>query len=191
MLTGTALCLGTAGAEAQTVPAPPPPGAASNGSASDQQPSASTPVAPNAAEGNDIVVTGSRIARAEFAAPNPITAFTAAAIQQSGNTNITNFLQRVPALTGSRDSTQTSGGNAVYSNPFGAAGLNELNLRNLGTNRTLVLVNGRRHVAGEANSAAVDINSIPTDLIERVDVLTGGASAVYGADGVSGVVNFI
>ncbi len=140
---------------------------------------------------DEIVVTGSRIARSEFAAPNPITSFDAAAIEQSGNTNITNFLQRIPALTGSRDSTQTSGGNAVYSNPFGAAGLNELNLRGLGANRTLVLVNGRRHVAGEPNSAAVDINSIPTDLIERVDVLTGGASAVYGADGVSGVVNFI
>ena len=97
----------------------------------------------------------------------------------------------MPALTGSRDATQTSGGNAVSYKPFGAAGLNELNLRNLGTNRTLVLVNGRRHVAGEVDTAAVDINSIPTDLIDRVDVLTGGASAVYGADGVSGVVNFI
>ena len=139
----------------------------------------------------DIVVTGSRIARTQFAAPNPITSFNAAAIEQSGNVNITSFLERVPALTGSRDFTQTSGGNAVANNPFGAAGLNELNLRNLGVNRTLVLVNGRRHVAGEPNSAAVDINSIPTDLIDRVDVLTGGASAIYGADGVSGVVNFI
>lgn len=199
LLTGTAVCLVTAGAEAQTGPAPAPlpalaatpQGATSNGSPAEQQPPAATSAAAASADGADIVVTGSRIARAEFAAPNPITSFTAAAIQQSGNTNITNFLERVPALTGSRDFTQTSGGNAVYSNPFGAAGLNELNLRNLGTNRTLVLVNGRRHVAGEANSAAVDINSIPTDLIERVDVLTGGASAVYGADGVSGVVNFI
>ncbi len=157
-------------------------------------PPAAAPVETNAAPdpvADEIVVTGSRIARSEFAAPNPIISFGAAAIEQSGNTNITNFLQRVPALTGSRDSTQTSGGNAVSSNPFGAAGLNELNLRNLGVSRTLVLVNGRRHVAGEPNSAAVDINSIPTDLIERVEVLTGSASAVYGADGVSGVVNFI
>lgn len=145
----------------------------------------------NVTDTNAIVVTGSRIARPDFAAPNPIVSFSAAAIQQSGNTNITNFLQRVPALTGSRDSTQTSGGNAVSSGTFGQAGLNELNLRNLGTNRTLVLVDGRRHVAGEASTAAVDINSIPTDLIERVDVLTGSASAVYGADGVTGVVNFI
>ena len=147
--------------------------------------------APAEARGDEIVVTGSRIARPEFAAPNPIVSYNAAAIQQSGNTNLTSFLERVPALSGSRDFTQTSGGNAVYSNPFGAAGLNELNLRGLGVNRTLVLVDGRRHVAGEQNSAAVDVNSIPTDLIERVDVLTGGASAIYGADGVSGVVNFI
>ena len=138
----------------------------------------------------DIVVTGTRIKRPDFEAPNPIISFNSANIQQSGNTNITNFLQRVPALTASRDSTQTSGGNGTYGS-FGQTGLNELNLRNLGTNRTLVLVNGRRHVAGEANSAAVDINSIPTDLIDRVDVLTGAVSAIYGADGVTGVVNFI
>lgn len=138
----------------------------------------------------DIVVTGSRISRPDYEAPNPIVSYDATNIQQSGNTNITNFLQRVPALSGSRDSTQTSGGNGTYGS-FGQTGLNQLNLRNLGTNRTLVLVNGRRHVAGEANTAAVDINSIPTDMIERVDVLTGAVSAVYGADAVTGVVNFI
>lgn len=180
-------------AVAQTVPAATPP-ITQAGEASPASPTGKTDApsaAPAEAHDDEIVVTGSRIARREFAAPNPIVSYNAAAIQQSGNTNLTNFLERVPALAGSRDFTQTSGGNAVYSNPFGAAGLNELNLRGLGVNRTLVLVDGRRHVAGEQNSAAVDINSIPTDLIERVDVLTGGASAVYGADGVSGVVNFI
>ncbi|WP_375383061.1 TonB-dependent receptor plug domain-containing protein [uncultured Sphingomonas sp.] len=195
---GAALLLPCAAAHAQTAPPPQPaptPGSgqadAAKGAADPQQPATAEAASPAEAKVDDVVVTGSRITRPEFAAPNPITSLNAAAIQQSGNTNITNFLERVPALTGSRDSTQTSGGNAVSSNPFGAAGLNELNLRNLGVNRTLVLVDGRRHVAGEPNSAAVDINSIPTDLIERVDVLTGGASAVYGADGVSGVVNFI
>ncbi|WP_419807907.1 TonB-dependent receptor plug domain-containing protein [Sphingomonas sp.] len=143
-----------------------------------------------AAPGGDVIVTGSRIARPDFEAPNPIVSFNATNIQQSGNTNLTDFLQRVPALTGSRDRADTSGGNGTYGS-FGQTGLNELNLRNLGTNRTLVLVNGRRHVAGEANTAAVDINSIPTDLIERVDVLTGAVGAIYGADGVTGVVNFI
>ena len=147
-------------------------------------------VAPLPTNETTIVVTGSRIARPDYQAPNPIVSFDATSIQESGDTNLTNFLLRVPALSGSRDSTQTSGGNGTYGT-FGQTGLNELNLRNLGTNRTLVLVNGRRHVAGEVNSAAVDINSIPTDLIERVDVLTGAVGAVYGADGVTGVVNFI
>ena len=182
-LIGGALALVPMATHAQVAPA----------ATSSQSPAPANAVAasPPEATAAEVVVTGSRILRPEFDAPNPITSFNATAIQDSGNTNLTNFLERVPALTGSRDSTQTSGGNAVSTNPFGEAGLNELNLRNLGVQRTLVLVDGRRHVAGEPNSAAVDINSIPTDLVDRVDVLTGGASAVYGADGVSGVVNFL
>ena len=140
--------------------------------------------------GAEIVVTGSRIARPDYEAPNPIVSFGAADLQQSGNTNVTAFLQRVPALTNSVDSTR-SAGNSQSEASLGGAGLNLLDLRGLGTNRTLVLVNGRRHVASQFDTAAVDINSIPTDLIARVDVLTGAASAVYGADGVSGVVNFV
>ena len=138
----------------------------------------------------EIVVTGSRIARPDYEAPNPIVSFSAADLQQSGNTNVTTFLQRVPALTNSLDSTRTAGSNQADGS-FGQVGLNLLDLRGLGPNRTLVLVNGRRHVAGQPDTAAVDINAIPTDLIERVDVLTGATSAVYGADGVSGVVNFV
>jgi len=138
----------------------------------------------------DIVVTGSRIRRPDYEAPNPIVSFGAADLQQSGNTNVTSFLQRVPALTNSLDSTRTAGSNQLDGS-FGQVGLNLLDLRGLGPTRTLVLVNGRRHVAGQPDTAAVDINAIPTDLIDRVDVLTGAASAVYGADGVSGVVNFV
>ncbi|WP_374293465.1 TonB-dependent receptor plug domain-containing protein [Sphingomonas sp.] len=138
----------------------------------------------------DIVVTGSRIQRPDYEAPNPIVSFDAERIRQSGNTNVTSFLQRVPALTNSLDSTRTAG-NAQADGALGQVGLNLLDLRGLGPERTLVLVNGRRHVAGQPDTAAVDINAIPTDLIERVDVLTGAASAIYGADGVSGVVNFI
>nr|AGU10361.1 TonB dependent receptor [uncultured organism] len=141
-------------------------------------------------DGGDIVVTGSRIRRPDYEAPNPIVSLDSEAIAQSGNTNVTTFLQRVPALTNSLDSTRTAG-NAQADGAIGGVGLNLLDLRGLGPQRTLVLVNGRRHVAGQADSAAVDINAIPTDLIDWVDVLTGGASAVYGADGVSGVVNFI
>jgi iron complex outermembrane receptor protein len=143
-----------------------------------------------AAQNTDIVVTGSRIKRPDYEMPNPVVSFDAAKIQQSGNTNLTSFLQRVPALSNSLDSTRTAG-NAQTDGSIGQVGLNLLDLRGLGPARTLVLVNGRRHVSGQTDTAAVDINSIPTDLVERVDVLTGAASAVYGADGVSGVVNFV
>lgn len=142
------------------------------------------------AAGDDIVVTGSRIARPDYEAPNPIVSLNEADLRRSGNTNITTFLQRVPALTNSIDNTRAAG-NSQADGAFGQVGLNLLDLRGLGPNRTLVLVDGRRHVAGQPNTAAVDINSIPTDLVQRVDVLTGAASAVYGADGVSGVVNFV
>ncbi|MEH3038416.1 MAG: TonB-dependent receptor [Sphingomonas adhaesiva] len=146
------------------------------------------PAAQTAAS-EDIVVTGSRIRRPDYEAPNPIVSVDAARLQQSGNTNVTEFLRRIPALTNSQDATRSAGNS--QEGLIGQAGLNLLDLRGLGTNRTLVLVNGRRHVASLVNTAAVDINAIPTDLIERVDVLTGSASAIYGADGVSGVVNFI
>lgn len=133
-----------------------------------------------------IVVTGTRITRSESDFANPVVSISADAIAQSGRTNVASFLAQSPALVGSLTGDLTAGSNA----DFGETGLDLLNLRNLGVDRTLVLVDGRRHVAGVAGSAAVDIGSIPTDLIEAVDVLTGGASAIYGADGVSGVVNF-
>ena len=134
-----------------------------------------------------IVVTGSRIPRPELEAPNPIQTFSADNLEQSGETNITDFLVDTPALVGSINSEFNAGSNGF----FQSAGLNLLNLRNLGFARTLVLVNSRRHVAGYPGVSSVDINTIPTDLIERVDILTGGVSAIYGADGVSGVVNFV
>ena len=146
-----------------------------------QQPAADTPAE------DTIVVTGSRIARPELDVAAPIATVSAAAIEQTGQTNVANILLRTPALSSSTGSSLSGGANAG----FGETGANLLDLRGLGTNRTLVLVNGKRHVAGIPNSAAVDISTIPQELIERVDVLTGGASAIYGADGVSGVVNFI
>jgi len=136
----------------------------------------------------DIIVTGSRIARPEFSRPNPIQSFSAETIKDVGATNITDFLLRSPALLGSTKSSDTAGSNLSSAQ---LTGVNELNLRNLGTQRTLVLVDGRRHIAAEPGSAAVDTDTIPVDLIDRIDVLTGGTSAVYGADGVSGVVNFV
>ena len=136
--------------------------------------------------GETIVITGTRISRPELDFANPVTTLSSEAIAQSGKTNIADFLAQSPALIGSQTGSLTGGSETE----FGEAGLNLLDLRNLGTDRTLVLVDGRRHVSALAGSAAVDINAIPTDLIEAVDVLTGGASAIYGADGVSGVVTF-
>ncbi|MEH6676763.1 TonB-dependent receptor plug domain-containing protein [Phenylobacterium sp.] len=134
----------------------------------------------------ELVVTGSRIRLQDFVSPNPVSTLTGEAIERSGVTNVTDLMENYPALVGSTDTQALS--NAA---DRGSVGLNLLNLRNLGTKRTLVLVDGRRHVAGQAGSAAVDTNAIPVALIDRVEVLTGGASAIYGADGVSGVVNFI
>jgi outer membrane receptor protein involved in Fe transport len=148
-------------------------------------PSAQTPA--DASNGEEIIVTGTRIRRPDFDSPSPIVSLNAATIQQSGTTNLTDFLTGFPALQGSSTSADNSGSGAG----IGATGLNLLNLRNLGTERTLVLVDGRRHVASVPGSQAIDINTIPTDLVERVDVLTGGVSAIYGADGVTGVVNFV
>ena len=134
----------------------------------------------------EFVVTGTRLRTQDFVSPNPVSSVTSDTIERSGITNVTDLMKDYPALVGSNDSQAFSdAGNR------GIVGLNLLNLRNLGVDRTLVLVDGRRHVAGTAGSAAVDTNSIPVGLIDRVEVLTGGASAIYGADGVSGVVNFI
>ncbi len=135
-----------------------------------------------------IVVTGSRVARPELAMPNPVQIISAQTIEQTGNVNLTDFLVDNPALLGSMTNIDVAGSNLPNAQ---LVGVNTLDLRNLGSSRTLVLVDGRRHVAGIPGNAAVDINTIPTDLVERIDVLTGGASAVYGADGVTGVVNFI
>lgn len=136
----------------------------------------------------EIVVTGSRLRRTtDYATASPTVSLGSQLLQQSGTTNLTDFLTGLPALVGSSTSRDNSGDRAG----IGTTGLNLLNLRNLGVNRTLVLVDGRRHVSGLEGSQAVDINTIPEDLIDRIDVLTGGASAVYGADGVTGVVNFV
>ncbi|WP_137681071.1 TonB-dependent receptor plug domain-containing protein [Aurantiacibacter suaedae] len=141
----------------------------------------------SASDDSIIVVTGTRIKRPETGSATPVVSVTADNIEQSGEIDLTDLLKQTPALIGSVGSYEAAGSQART----GAAGVNLLDLRNLGANRTLVLVDGRRHVAGVPGEAAVDINTIPTALVERIDVLTGGVSSIYGADGVSGVVNFI
>lgn len=131
-----------------------------------------------------VTVTGSRIARTGFVTPSPVTAITAEEIRATGATNIGDLMTRLPALTPS----YTLGNSTRF---IGTAGVGLLDLRGMGNSRTLVLVNGRRHVGATSGSTSVDVNTIPVEWIERVEVITGGASAVYGADAVAGVVNFI
>src|SRR5688572_21871551 len=149
---------------------------------------AETPAATTSSEPaiEEVVVTGTRIRQNQGSFANPVTTLTSETLEQSGKTELADLLSQMPALVGSITGDQTAG-----SVPgFGEVGLNLLDLRHLRVERTLVLVDGRRHVSGLAGSAAVDTDAIPTDLVDGVDVLTGGASAIYGADGVSGVVNF-
>lgn len=141
-----------------------------------------------AGTGEAIIITGSRLRRdPNLGSPSPVIAVEEEAFQ--GGADVTETLREVPALATSISSESSLDPGEL--DPGGVAGQAFLNLRGLGPVRTLTLVNGRRHVAGVAKSAIVDVNSIPTPLIESVEVLTGGASAVYGADAVTGVVNFI
>ncbi len=144
------------------------------------------PLATKAIE--EVVVTASRIERPDFSYSNPVISVTSEDIQAAGVRDMAHFLKQVPALVGSVDSHDLSGPRG----PIGANGTTALNLRNLGVFRTLVLVNGRRYVRTPFPGAdVVDIDTLPAPLIERVEVMTGGSSALYGADGVSGVVNFV
>ena len=134
----------------------------------------------------EIIITGSRIKRADLTSVGPMTIFTAPQIAATGVTSLEVLLQRLPSSAG-------FGGNqgAAYwvSNGWGTP---QINLRGLGINRTLVLVNGRRVVAGGTGAnTAVDLSMIPVSTIERIEVLKEGASAIYGADAVAGVVNII
>ncbi len=132
---------------------------------------------------DEVVVTGSRLARSAFEMPTPVTVIGSEQIQKSGFTNLADLLTQLPSV-GLGLSLSTG----QFSPNAGAA---FVNLRGLGTARTLVLINGRRRVAGASDSAAVDLTTIPTGMVERVELITGGASAVYGADAVSGVINII
>ncbi|GAB1072365.1 MULTISPECIES: TonB-dependent receptor domain-containing protein [Shewanella] len=131
-----------------------------------------------------IAVTGSRIAKPELSQPTPIVSLGADEIAKFGNTDLASILAELPAV----GATDTIIGN---NNSNENAGLSSADLRRLGANRTLVLVNGKRHVAGAPGSAQVDLSTIPSGLIERVEIITGGASAIYGSDAVSGVINVI
>lgn len=134
--------------------------------------------------GKPIVVTGSRIAKTETESNIPIAVVGSDSIQQDAALNVQDLLQELPQFgvgTSRTNSNFLTSGNGTAT----------LNLRSLSSVRTLVLVNGRRHIAGFAGSSSVDVNNIPTEFIDRIEVVTGGASSVYGSDAIAGVTNFI
>lgn len=137
------------------------------------------------AETGGIVVTGSRL-RLDERSPSPISVLDAESLAAKGTQTVFEAINELPQL-GRSFGAQSQDFNSLAAG-F-SAGTALINLRNLGTKRTLVLVNGRRFVGGDPGTSAVDLNSIPSGLISRVEVVTGAASAVYGADAVSGVVN--
>ena len=139
----------------------------------------------SAQDGETITVTGSRIARPGLTSVVPVTTMQAGELMDTGNVSLGDALNQLPSM-------HQTFGQANSGGFIGTAGLNLLDLRGLGTARTLVLVNGRRHVTAQPGTpTSVDVNTIPVDLLERVDVVTGGNSAIYGSDAVAGVVNFV
>eukprot|EP00003_Mantamonas_plastica_P000420 TRINITY_DN10341_c0_g1_i1.p1 TRINITY_DN10341_c0_g1~~TRINITY_DN10341_c0_g1_i1.p1 ORF type:complete len:917 (-),score=157.62 TRINITY_DN10341_c0_g1_i1:26-2776(-) len=137
--------------------------------------------APAMAQDDDIVViTGTRIQRTDTVAPSPITSVDEEMFELNNVVNTEDLLNTLPQLIPAFDATSNNPGNGTAT----------VSLRGLGTTRTLVLVDGSRFV-GSGAAQVVDLNNIPAAMVERVDVVTGGASAVYGSDAVAGVVNFI
>lgn len=169
ILSAASICAAAA-AHAQTPSAPQTP---------------QVPEAQPATQVGDVVVTGSRIPRPNLEQPTPVATISEEAIATSGTQDLGQIIAELPAFS----SVSSVRGNSDSFDNDG--GLNFANLRALGSARTLTLVDGKRHVGGSPGSAAVDLSSIPAALVERVETITGGASAVYGSDAVTGVVNII
>ena len=129
----------------------------------------------------EVVVTGTLIPRPTLEAMSPVTTMDVEAITYAGNTRLEDMLTTLPQIFSAQNSTVSNG----------SSGTATVNLRNMGSVRTLVLIDGRRLPSGDTLNPAADINFIPAGLVKRVDLLTGGASSTYGADAVAGVVNFV
>src|SRR5260370_6725821 len=174
-------------AMAQTPPADqsqttPNPAAAT----ADHPAAAPTEAAPRKKAEEEIIVTGSRVRRKDLTTPAPVTVISKEQITASGIASIGDFLQQMPEQAGATNSNVNNAGD----------GQTQVSLRNLGSQRTLVLVDGKRWVnggsgAGSGSIDGVDLNSIPTPAIERVDILNAGASAVYGSDTTGALGNII
>ena len=175
MITGVALVAMSTSAFAQAAGAEGPvPGA--------------SPVAkPDASGGSsgstvqELVVTGSRIPQPNLTSVSPLTTVTSAEVKLTGTTSVENLLNTLPSAFAGQTSGQSNSSDGTAT----------VDLRNLGSKRTLVLVDGKRLMPGDPGAEVPDLNNIPAALVDRVDVVTGGASAVYGSDAVAGVVNFI
>jgi len=128
-----------------------------------------------------VVITGSRIAKKDYTSPSPVTTIGAAQIEATGSLTTEKILNSLPQVV--------PGFTAASNNP--SDGTATTDLRGIGPARTLVLVNGHRMTPATKGSSAIDLNTIPAGLIKKVEVVTGGASATYGSDGLAGVVNFI
>jgi iron complex outermembrane receptor protein len=181
LMVGVAALATPAYAQDAAQPAPPPPEAPpANVQA---QPPSGPAEAPPAPSGQDIIVTGTRIPQPNLTSAAPVTVLSNQDVKLTGTTRVEDLLNQLPSAAASQSSGLSNS----------ATGTAEVDLRYLGSKRTLTLVNGRRLTPGDPNSItqAADINIIPASLIKRVEVLTGGASSVYGADAVAGVVNFI
>ena len=193
LLAGTALVAALAAvqpAAAQVAEASPAPPVGSAAPAGPDQPGVTpaqtmTPNTPNDLAPKEIVITGSRVARAGYTAPTPVTMLQTDSLNAKAPSTLSDALNQLPVFTGSISNAQDRGANASRVRTG-----NYLNLRSLGPQRVLVLQDGLR-LPPTGNAGGTDANMIPQLLIERVDVVTGGASAAYGSDAISGVVNFV
>ena len=167
--------------QAETPPTPEAePAAVAPAEPEPEEPAATAPKA--AGQTENMVVTGSRIRRKDLTTPAPVTVINRQQIIQSGKVSIGEFLQSLPEQGNALNTSVNNGGD----------GSTRVDLRSLGANRTLVLLNGRRFVPGGIGADdTVDLNSIPTAVVERIEILKDGASAVYGSDAIGGVVNLI
>ncbi|MGN7151808.1 TonB-dependent receptor domain-containing protein [Brevundimonas diminuta] len=140
-----------------------------------------SPEADQPSQVSDIVVTGSRLRQPNLTTTSPVTQVTGEDIDVQGVTRVEDLVTQLPQAFAAQNSTVSNG----------ASGTATVSLRNLGASRTLVLIDGKRMGYGSPQDDAADLNQIPGQMVERVEVLTGGASAVYGSDAIAGVVNFI
>jgi outer membrane receptor protein involved in Fe transport len=169
LFTASALALATSALAQEGAPAGAAPAGESDAAAGGSQ---------------ELVVTGSRIARPELESPMPVSVVNMEEASRLGLVTAWDALIREPAIA-----PGVGRGNAGSQNFDG--GTASINLRNMGTNRTLTLIDGQRRVSGSARTSAVDLNMIPAGMIDRIEVITGGAAAIYGADAVTGAVNVI